>query len=260
MSIWLTGDIHGNPFGRFSTDAFYEQKEFSGNKNENIMIQLGDFGIVWNKDGETKEEKYNLDWLENKPFTTVFVDGNHENHIRLNEYPVKEWNGGKVHEIRPHVLHLMRGEIFKIQDKKFFAFGSASSHDIQDGILDPDDFDDYDEFRKTWKQWDEENRMFRVKNITWWPEELPSEEEMENGIKNLEKHNWKVDYILSHSPSASVIALLGKGLYEQDVLTKYLEEIRYKTEYKRMFSGHMHINKAVDDKDILLYEQIVRVI
>lgn len=259
MACYITGDIHGNPFSRFSTDAFYEQKEFSGNKDENVCIVLGDFGIVWNKDGETKEEKYKLDWLENKPFTTVFVDGNHENHIRLNEYPVKEWNGGKVHEIRPHVLHLMRGEIFKIQDKKFFAFGSASSHDIQDGILDPDNFDDYDEFRKTWKQWDKENRMFRVKNITWWTDELPSEEEMENGIKNLEKHDWKVDYILSHSPSASVIALLGHGLYEQDVLTRYLEEIRCKTEYKRMFSGHFHINKAVNDKDILLYEQIIRI-
>jgi len=95
--------------------------------------------------------------------------------------------------------------------------------------------------------------------LTWWEQELPSEDEMQNGIKNLEKHDWKVDYILTHSPSASVIALLGNGLYEQDVLTKYLEEIRCKTDYKKMFSGHFHINKAVNDKDILLYEQIIRI-
>lgn len=260
MGIYVTGDIHGNPFSRFSTDAFYEQKEFSGDKDENVCIICGDFGIVWNKNGETKEEKYNLDWLENKPFTTIFADGNHENHIRLNEYPVKEWNGGLVHEIRPHVLHLIRGNVYTIQGKKFFVFGSAKSHDIQDGILDPDDFDDYEEFRKTWKKWDKEYRMFRVKGITWWAEEMPNKDEMMDGIANLEEHDWKVDYIITHSPPASVIALLGHGLYEQDELTKYLEEIRCNTEYDRWFAGHFHINKAVNDKDILLYEQIVRIV
>lgn len=257
MSIFITGDIHSG-IHRFSTDVFYEQKEFSGNKDENVIIVCGDFGIVWNCI-ESKEEKYKLDWLEDKPFTTVFVCGNHDNHPRIAMYPIKEWCGGKVHEIRPHVLHLIRGEVYTIQGKKFFAFGGAASHDIQDGILDPADFDDYDEFRKTWKKWDDEYRMFRVKNITWWPEELPNEKEMQNGINNLEKHDWKVDYIITHSPPSSVISLLGKGLYEQDILTKYLEEIRVKTDYKRHFMGHMHINRAVNDKDILLYEQIIRI-
>ena len=35
----------------------------------------------------------------------------------------------------------MRGEVFIIEDKKFFTFGGASSHDIQDGILDYNDKD-----------------------------------------------------------------------------------------------------------------------
>ena len=257
--VFVSGDIHGNPFSRFSTDAFYEQKEFSGDKDENVCIICGDFGIVWNNE-ETKEEKHKLDWLESKSFTTVFCDGNHDNIPRLDSYPVKEWNGGLVNEIRPHVLRLKRGEVYTIQGKKFFAFGGASSHDIQDGILDPADFDSYEEFRKTWKQWEKEWKMFRVKNITWWEQELPSEEEMQNGINNLEKHDWKVDYIITHSPSASIIALLGQGLYEQDILTKYLEDIRSKTKYKRWLMGHMHINQAVNDKDILLYEQIIRIV
>ena len=70
----------------------------------------------------------------------------------------------------------------------------------------------------------------------------------------------KVDYIITHSPSASVVALLGWGLYEQDILTRYLEEIRCKTEYKRHYFGHMHDNRLINDKDILLYEQIVRIV
>ena len=64
-------------------------------------------------------EKYWLDWLDNKNFTTLFVDGNHENFTRLYNYPVEEWHGGKVHKIRDSVIHLMRGEIFDIDNKKY---------------------------------------------------------------------------------------------------------------------------------------------
>ena len=255
MAIFLTGDIHSN-IHRFSTDVFYEQKEFSGNKDENTMIVCGDFGIVWNSI-ETKEEEWKLNWLEDKPFTTVFVCGNHDNHPRIAMYPTKEWNGGLVHEIRPHVLHLIRGEVYTIEGKKFFAFGGASSHDIQDGILDYDDED----WRDKAKALDKQGKyMYRIKGLTYWSEELPNQDEMTDGISNLEEHNWKVDYIITHSPPASIIALLGHGLYEQDKLTEYLEEIKQNTEYKRWFMGHMHINRAMNDKDILIYEQIVRII
>ena len=251
MSIWLSGDIHGDPT-RFSTESFYEQKEVT---KDDYCIVLGDFGLIWDYKGESKNEKWWLDWLENKPFTTLFIDGNHENHDRLDGYPVEEWNGGKVSFIRPSVIHLKRGQIFELEGKKFFTFGGASSHDIKDGILDV--VDDADLIKK-WRN--DYTKLFRINKISWWDRELPSEKEMEEGIKNLEKHNWKVDYILTHSPSASVIALLGQGLYEQDILTKYLEEIRCKTEYKHWMAGHMHTDRSINDKDILLYEQIVRVV
>ena len=254
MSVWITGDIHGNPI-RLIEDSFYEQKEFSGNKDEHTVIIAGDFGVIWDKE-ESKREKDVLNWLETLPFTTVFVDGNHENHPRLMNYPIKEWNGGRVHEIRPHVLHLIRGEVFTIEGKKFFAFGGASSHDISDGILDGRD--------KNWKEkakkLNEQGKyMYRVDGLSWWKEELPTEEEMHNGLENLKKCNNNVDFIITHSPPASVIALLGHGLYEQDILTKYLEEVRQCTEYKKHYMGHMHINRAINNQDILLYEQIIRI-
>lgn len=252
MSIWITGDIHGDPT-RFSMDVFPEQKEMT--KDDTIII-CGDFGLVWNYKGETPNERWWLDWLENKSFTTVFVDGNHESFTRLYSYPMKEWNGGLVHEIRPSVLHLMRGEIYEIDGKRIFTFGGASSHDIADGIL---DCNDPDLFEKIEEMDDAGKNMYRIKGISWWSEELPTTAEMDHGRENLKRHNNKIDYIITHSPSASVIALLGQGLYEQDILTKYLEEIRCNNEYKRMFSGHMHINKAVNDKDILLYDQIIRI-
>lgn len=256
MGVYVTGDIHGDP-SRFSVNSFYEQKTFSGNKEDNIIIVCGDFGLVWNANGEDPTERYWLNWLEQKNFTVCFVDGNHECFDRLYQYPVEEWNGGKVHKIRDNVIHLMRGQVFDIEGKKFFTFGGASSHDIKDGILEIDDPDFSDKRKKLNKN---PYSLYRINHISWWKEELPSDEEMEEGIRNLEKHNWKVDYIITHSPSASVVALLGWGLYEQDILTRYLEEIRCKTEYKRHYFGHMHDNRVINDKDILLYEQIVRII
>ena len=252
MSIWITGDCHAS-FHRFSTENFPEQYEMT--KNDYVII-CGDFGGVWYQEEQTKQEDWWLDWLESKPFTTLFVDGNHENFDRLNSFPVKEWNGGKVHEVRPSVLHLMRGEIFTIEGKKIFAFGGASSHDISHGILDYKDSD--------WKQQArtldlQGKHMYRIKGLSWWEQELPTKEEMQNGEINLKKHDKKVDFIVTHSPSASVIALLGQGLYEQDILTNYLEDIKCNNEYVRMFSGHMHVNKQINNKDILLYEQIIRI-
>ena len=39
--------------------------------------------------------------------------------------------------VRPHALHLMRGQIFGIDGLTWFTMGGAASHDIEDGILDP---------------------------------------------------------------------------------------------------------------------------
>ena len=251
--IYITGDIHGDPI-RFSTNIFPEQKEMT---KDDYVIICGDFGLVWDYKGESKYECNWLNWLEEKPFTTLFVDGNHECHDRLDQYPVEEWKSGKVSFIRPSVIHLKRGQVFEIENKKFFTFGGASSHDISAGILEPDDPDFKKKQRKLNKN---PYALYRVNHRTWWERELPSEEEMQNGFDNLEKHNWKIDYIVTHTPPASIITLLGQGLYEQDKLTEYLEEIKCQSEYNYWFAGHMHLDKAISKKDILLYEQIIRII
>lgn len=33
----------------------------------------------------------------------------------------------------------MRGQVFELDSKKIFTFGGASSHDIDGGVLEPDD-------------------------------------------------------------------------------------------------------------------------
>lgn len=133
--IYITGDCHSN-FERFNEENFSIQKEMT---KDDYVIICGDFGGVWTFEEESSREKEVLDWLNEKNFTTLFVDGNHENFTRLYNYPVEEWHGGKVHKIRDSVLHLMREEIFEINNNKILTFGGAKSHDIQEGILNLDE-------------------------------------------------------------------------------------------------------------------------
>lgn len=243
--IYITGDTHGDWMSRLRTNAFPEQKEMT---KDDYVIICGDFGI-WH---DTNQERHNLKWLEDKPFTTLFVDGNHENFDRLYAMPVSEWHGGKVHFIRPHIIHLMRGQVFEIDGVSLFTFGGASSHDIQDGILEKDN--------PRIKEWNKNPfKMFRVNHESWWKEELPSEEEMSEGIQNLEKYNNKIDFIITHCGATSSIALYSMGDYKPDILTNYFEEIRQKVNFKKWFMGHYHDNYAINDKEIILYEQIVRI-
>lgn len=249
--IYITGDCH-REYRRFNTRNFPEQKEMT---KEDYVIICGDFGGVWSFEKEDKEEKHLLDWLEEKPFTTLYVDGNHENFDRLYGYPIENWQGGKVHKIRPSVLHLMRGQVFDICNRSIFTFGGASSHDISGGILEMD----APNFQREMKRLNQVGIPYRINHWSWWAQELPSEEEMEEGRRNLAEHNNTVDFIVTHCCASSTQQLLGRDGFEDDIETKYLEEIRQSTEFKKWFFGHYHDNQNVTEKEILLYEQVIRI-
>ena len=224
MSIYITADTHiPIDIEKLNTTNFSEQKEMT--KNDYVII-CGDFGGVWNN---SNEDKYWLKWLNEKNFTTLFIDGNHENFDLLNFYPIEKWNGGKVHSIMPSVIHLMRGQVFNIDGLKFFTMGGAESHD----------------------------KHLRKENISWWSQELPNRQEMQEGIDNLEKNNWRVDYIITHCAPTSVLYEINP-YFEKDSLTRYLDFISVSTEYKKHYFGHYHIDKEIDDKSICLYDNIVK--
>lgn len=249
--IYCTGDIHGDP-RRFSVDSFPEQKEMT---RDDFVIILGDLGLVWSN---SKDEKYWLDWLNNKPFTTLFVDGNHENFDLLYTYPIVDFHGGKAHKIRDNIYHLMRGYVFDICDKKFFAFGGASSHDIQDGILDPNDFVDMDDFRDTYKRWQKYGKMFRVRGVSWWDQEMPNDEEMERGRQSLQSVNNEVDFVISHCAPQEVASVI--GFTDRDKLTWYFNQLLWDgLKFTKWLFGHYHTNKQIMGKFICLYEQMIRI-
>ena len=246
MSIFITGDVHGD-FSRFKKEVFFEQTELT---KEDYVIITGDFGGVWDN---SPEEQRQLDWLEARPFTTLFVSGNHENFDLLAKLPVEKWHGGTVLRVCPSVIHLMRGQVYDIGGKKFFTMGGASSHDISGGILEPDD----PKFRQKRKRLEISGALYRVNHRSWWAAELPSDAEYQTAQANLEANGWQVDYIITHCCPTSIQNDLSGGSYKADHLTDFLDEVAQKCQFKHWFHGHYHDNRVLQDKFVLLYEQII---
>lgn len=246
--IYVSGDCHGQ-FSKFNTTVFSEQKKMNPN---DYVILCGDTALTWDS---SKETKHWVKWLAKKSYTTLWVDGNHENFDILYSLPVEEWKGGKVHFLAPNVIHLMRGQVYDLAGVKIFTFGGAKSHDIDGGIFEMDD----PNLKLKLRQCEKNHQFCRINHRNWWKEELPSKEEMEEGRKNLEAHNWEVDFIVTHCCASSTQAAISDGTYKQDILTDYFEEIKQKCKFKKWFFGHYHDNQNVSDKEILIYEQIIRI-
>lgn len=252
--IYVTGDCHAD-WTRFSSISFPEQKRMT---RDDFVIACGDFGI-WHQDNT---EKWWFKRLSEKNFTLLFVDGNHENFDRLysNEFEIVDFHGGKAHKICENVYHLMRGYVFNLCGKKFFAFGGASSHDIQDGILDPEDFKSNRELFDEYKKRTRRGEMLRIKHLSWWEQEMPSKAEMDFGLKTLKENGYKVDFIVSHCCPQRTASCFSQGIRKPDELTLYFNTVSEMVEFDKWFFGHYHNNKTVLGKFVMLYEQIVRIV
>ena len=231
MSIYVTGDIHGSiDISKLNTKYFSDQKKLT---KKDYLIICGDFGLIWNN---SKEEIYWRKWLNNKNFTVLFCDGNHENHILLNEYPVEKWHGGKTHRIEDSVIHLMRGQVFNIDGYKFFVMGGASSTD----------------------------KVYRKEGISWWREEMPSIMEMNEGLDNLRNNNNKVDYIISHTCSSDTLRIIsnlwGFTPKPKDELNKFFDIVEDEVKYKCWYFGHFHEDLKIKDNQTLLYQKVKKII
>lgn len=221
--VYVTGythipiDIH-----KLSTTMFPEQKQLT---RDDYVIICGDFGGVWDN---SKSDMYWRKWLEDKQFTTLFVDSNHENFPLLYQFPDREFAGGTVREIMPHVLHLKRGEIYHLNGRSFFCFGGASSHD----------------------------KHLRREGVDWWPEELPSMAEMDYAIGNLDSVHWNVDYIITHCAPKKIQTQIADW-YENDAATSFLQMVEENCSFRHWYFGHYHQDLDVGSRHTAIYQSVM---
>ena len=219
--IYVTGDTHGE-VARFLENNMGDE---SWAEND-VLIICGDFGFVFLND---EAEKKVLDYLEAKPYTICFCDGNHENFNALYSYPEEEWNGGKVHRIRKNIYHLMRGQVFDIDGTTVFAMGGAYSID----------------------------RYLRQLGNSYWREEIPCDAEYRAAAENLKARDNKVDVIISHTAPSEIIRRMGKFPNVHDAeLTGFLEWVMYSAEYGHWYFGHWHVDADIDEKKTAVYYNV----
>lgn len=65
---------------------------------------------------------------------------------------------------------------------------------------------------------------------------------------------------ITHCAPSSIVDQLGAGGYTHDPLTDYLEEVKERTRFHYWLFGHYHDNKILDDRFVLLWEQMTRVV
>lgn len=218
--VYVTGDMHGD-LSRLAVPQLHRLTR------EDVLLVCGDFGFIW--DGSDAEKK-RLRKLAKQKFTIAFLDGRHENFSLLADYPTVDWQGGRAQQINEKVFHLLRGEIYTIEGKTYFAFGGGESDD----------------------------KEFRKPGVSWWPEETPSPEEMAHALDNLAAHGNRVDCILTHVPSLKANARLNPKS-TADGVSLFLSGIENTVTCDRWFFGSLHKDKALSAQRRAIFEAIVPV-
>ena len=220
--LYVTGDTHG------------EQERLRAIEREvplgegDVLFVCGDFGYLFRDDAA--EHRF-LDEQEARPYTLCFVDGNHENFLALYACPEQTWCGGRVHRLRRNVLHLMRGQVFRVQGRSFFTMGGAYSID----------------------------RPWRTEGVSWWPQELPTGEEYDEAARNLLACGKRVDYVLTHTLPRESILRYGRYPDPHDrELTGFLEWVLYEADYGHWYCGHWHDDRELPGRITLLWQAVRR--
>lgn len=224
--IYMTGDLHG-PAG------LEKLREWSEGKRGDYLIVAGDFGYPWDFSEEEHDE---IVWLESRPYTVLFVDGNHERYDYWAKRPSEKWHGGIVQRLSPTspIRRLMRSEVYEIDGARIFTMGGAASID----------------------------RAYRTPHVDWWPHEVPTDRNFDEARANLDACGWEVDYVITHTCPTSLLsasAAPGRPIpgLPDAALCAFLDEIDGRLRFKRWYYGHFHKDIDADERHTLLFEKIV---
>lgn len=205
----------------------FEDPELKKLKDGDYLIICGDFGFVWDRTEAAQKILYKI---SRKKFYTLFIDGTHENFDLLENYQLEPFAGGEAHHIMGNLYHLLRGQIYEIEGKKIFTFGGGESKD----------------------------KDIRISQGTWWPQEMPSTEEIARCTPALESVNREVDYIVTHEPPASLKRYMsGYNLSNTNVLGNFLDDIAKSVKYDKWFFGSVHIDRQFSDKHFAMFTSVL---
>lgn len=219
--IYITGDTHADA-KRLSSSSL------KGLKRDDTLIICGDFGFIWD---DSPEEKKILKELGSRDYDICFIDGAHENFALLDKYEASIWKKGKVHHICGRLYHLMRGQVFHIENKKIFCMGGGESPDAE----------------------------IREESGSLTGREIPSQAELLEGAKNIEAAGFELDYIIAHEPPSRTKGFLHLDNSEPLAITTlntYFDEIVKHCKFQKLYFGSMHKDKLISPTQTAIFKCI----
>ena len=216
--IYITGDVHGH-FGRIKALC-----EHNKTTKDDVLIILGDVGINFNNVDVDRKKKQKLSKL---PITIFSIHGNHEKRPnKIDTYCEISWRNGVVYQEKeyPNLLFAKDGEIYDFDGKSVIAIGRAYSVD----------------------------KYYRIASgYTWFEDEQPSDEIKAYVEAQLEKRNWCVDIVLSHTcpfryqPTEAFLQGIDQSTVDNSTEI-WLDNIEEKLSYTKWYCGHFHTEKQID--------------
>lgn len=220
--IYVTGDVHGD-IGRFKNKAVARKL-----KKGDYLIVCGDLGFFWN---DSKAERKARKWLSRRRYTILFVEGTHDNLDMLEKVAPEDWCGGKARKLANNLYQLCRGHIFKIEDRYIFAVGGGESADMEE----------------------------RDALGSWWAQELPSMEELEEARERLRGYRDVVDYVITHDCPASLM----KNVEREDAfdhvshLNVFFDQVGKECRFKQWFFGCYHLDKKFPPNHTAVFQNVI---
>lgn len=287
MSLYISGDMHGQVLDKLSYTRNPELRQLT---SKDVLIICGDIGIMW--PGREKEGKYQLDWLNDKPFKTLCVRGNHD--------PTPFWRNGVPSTGNRDTVRLVSGtlcnpcygdkiykNVYWVPDaaildlcgERSLVISGAASHDI-DNLVSIGEKDRIKRLKNG-------HKFYRVIGESWWPDEginIPYAFSLINDYLSNEFHrpcfenapyyegkrygNFK--YVFTHDCPEFMCHMYARpgypGRLRPTVNEEFLEIVREHINYRWFIHGHMHtfLRYAVEEDSygqhecICLYKELFK--
>ena len=259
MTIYITGDTHGQVIERFS---YRQHPDLRNLTTEDFMFILGDFGQPFGK-AFYKQAQNTFRFLNDKPWTTIVIGGNHDDYDYWESCPQVSLCGGIARQATfdnetYSVFFIDHITIFNINDEHILCIPKAESHDIWN-LLDPED----ENYKMQVRQLKRTGQFFRVKHVTWWPQEKMNVEENMNFMEQHEDEHFTI--ILSHDAPGKINDFFASDLsrLKSTEGERYLEMLRQHLNFDAWFHGHYHVDATwpsrYDDRISCVYYNILQV-
>lgn len=171
------------------------------------------------------------------PVTIFCIHGNHEQRpTAAKGYVEQSYCGGTVlvQPEYPNLLFAVDGEVYDLMGKSCLAIGGAYSVDKEYGL---------------------------ARGWGWWPDEQPDDAIKAKVESVLERRNWQVDVVLSHTcplryePTEVFLPFIDQSTVDKSTEI-WLGKIESRLHYQRWYCGHYHVTKQVDNLRFLFEDYL----